>query len=193
MTEATATRNQTSVPIIDVLADRWSPRSYDPQYSAQEEDLQAIFEAARWAPSAMNSQPWKFIAGARGTAAFEAIAAALVPFNQNWAGRASVLVAALARVSNDGAEQPFARHDVGQAVALLTVEAESRGLNVHQTAGSDEAALRTAFGFGEEYRLATVFAIGKLDHSDAAPEDLLQMDASPRDRRPLDEVVTLSL
>lgn len=193
MTNTTATRNQTSVAIHDVLADRWSPRSYDPAHRVEEADLQAIFEAARWAPSSANSQPWKYIAAARGTAEFDAIAAAMIPFNQGWAPRASVLVAALAQVTKDGDAQTFARYDLGQSVAMLTVEAESRGLNVHQTAGTDEAALREAFGFDEDHQLVSVLTLGTIDHSEAAPEQLREMDASPRNRRALEDVVTLAL
>jgi nitroreductase len=98
----------TSVRLLPALAERWSPRSFDPTASVDEDKLTAALEAARWSPSANNTQPWRFIVARRGGAAFEAIEENLMGFNKAWAGSASVLIVALAEVIDaEGAPRRF--------------------------------------------------------------------------------------
>ena len=116
-------RADSSVSLHPLIADRWSPRAYDESATMSGEDLTAIFEAARWAPSAFNAQPWKFILGLRGDEKFETIASVLIPFNQEWATRASALVLTNAiTFREDGNVNPTALYDIGLAVSLMTVE-----------------------------------------------------------------------
>lgn len=191
MTQSAAVLNETSVPINELLAARWSPSAFDPEHTISREDLTAIFEAARWAPSAANKQPWKFYAAVRGSETFAKIVDALAPWNTAWAPRASALVIALAEVRRDGEEQTTAIYDLGQAVGHLTVEAASRGFSLRQGAGSDEAKLRETLGFSSDYTLLSTIAIGVHDDSEQVPPALIERESNPRERRPLDEIATI--
>ena len=181
-------RNETSVPIHDTLAGRWSPRSFDADYVVPEDDLTALGEAARWAPSASNLQPSHFIVGARGTATFEKIFGTLMDFNTAWTPRASLLIAAVAETERDGNKLRWAEYDLGQAVAHLSVEAESRGLNVRQMGGFDPAALRAAFDLAPELEPVSILAVGKYLDADDLPQGIRERDAVPRTRRALEDL-----
>lgn len=187
-TTVRAPRNATSVPIHAPLADRWSPRGFDADYAVSEEDLKALGEAARWAPSASNLQPTRFIVAARGTETFDKILAALMDFNQAWTPRASLLIVAVAELERDGKRLRWAEYDLGQAVAHLSVEAQSRGLHVRQMGGFHVDALRETFDLGPALEPVSVVAVGKAAAGDDVPESIRQRDAAPRTRRALDEL-----
>ena len=117
-----------------------------------EEKLNAALEAARWSPSAANTQPWRFIVARRGTPAFDAIVANLLGFNAAWAGSAGALIVALAEVIDpEGNERRWANYDLGQAVAHLTIQAHHDGLHAHQMGGFDAQGLREAFDIDERF------------------------------------------
>lgn len=184
-------RNETAVPLTDQLADRWSPRGFDASYEIADEDLTALGEAARWAPSANNLQPAHFIVARRGTPTFATIVDALRPFNQAWAPRAALLLVSVAETSRDGKPLRFAEYDLGQAVAHLTVEAQARGLNVRQMGGFDVDKVRAAFDLPPELLPVTVVAVGRHDPSEDVPADLRERDAAPRVRRGLGELALI--
>ena len=143
----------TTVPVHPLLAERWSPRGFDQAHEIGDDSLTALLEAARWAPSAGNSQPWRFLVTRRGDEAHGRLFAALAPGNQAWAGAASALVLVAARTAgDDGRPQPWALYDTGQAVAALVTQAQADGLAVHQMGGFDTAAVRAGFGLGETSR-----------------------------------------
>lgn len=185
---------QTSAPILDTLSNRWSPRAFDASHEFPENALRGIFEAARWAPSANNVQPWHFIVARRGSEGFAKITDALVGFNQAWAGSASALIVAVAEITDEeGNERPWAHYDLGQAVAHLSIQAQSEGFYVHQMGGFDPAALKEAFGLGDNQVAVTVSSLGTLaDSVDHLPEMLQERETAPRERRPLDEIVTVA-
>ena len=187
MTKKSA-RNPTSVPLNDHLAGRWSPRGFDGDHVISDEDLTALGEAARWAPSANNLQPAHFIVARRGTPTFETIVSALRHFNRDWAPRAALLLVAVAETSRDGKPLRYAEYDTGQAVAHLTVEAEARGLNVRQMGGISVSRIQESFALPPDLVPLTVVAGGKHDTSDGLPADLRERDATPRHRRGLDEL-----
>lgn len=184
----------TSVPILDVLASRWSPRSFDGSAVIDEDVLTGVLEAARWTPSANNVQPWRFIVGRRGSETFEKIAAGVMGFNRAWVGAASVLIVNVAEVSDDaGAPRPFASYDLGQAVAHLSVQAHHSGLHVHQMGGVEREALHAAFGLDDRFEVQTVSAIGVVASPDAlADESARAREIAPRGRKALEEIVLLS-
>ncbi|PPG15291.1 nitroreductase [Rathayibacter sp. AY1E8] len=189
---ATASRTaSTSAPILDVLAERWSPRSYDASATVSDETLASLLEAARWSPSASNSQPWRFIVARRGTDGFDRIVATLAGFNGAWAGSAAVLVVALAEtVDSEGKPRPWAVYDLGQSIAHLSVQAHHEGLHVHQMAGFDKDAVRAAFGVDERFDPVTIAAVGVAADADAlANETLRERETAPRTRLPLEELV----
>ncbi len=184
---------ETSAPLLPVLAERWSPRAYDASAEIPEPALIAALEAARWSPSANNTQPWRFIVARRGTAEFETITSALMGFNQAWAGSAGALVVAVAEVIDpDGNERRWATYDLGQAVAHLSVQAHHDGLHAHQMGGFDAEAMRTAFGLDEHFAPISVTALGVLGDPDNLPAPLREREIAPRTRRPLDEILVVN-
>lgn len=174
----------TDHPILEVLQERWSPRSYAP-VAIDEAKLASAIEAARWSPSAFNAQPWQFVVARRGTDAFDRIVGTLIDFNQQWAPNASVLILAIAELENaEGRKQPTAVYDLGQSVAHLTVQAHADGLVVHQMSGFDADAARAAFSLDERLQPVTVIALGTLDSPDALPnETLREREHAPRARK----------
>lgn len=188
---ATPRTATTSAPILDVLAERWSPRSYDTTATISDETLASLLEAARWSPSAGNSQPWRFLVARRGTDEFNRIVATLAGFNSVWAGSAAVLVVALAEtVDTEGKARPWAVYDLGQSVAHLSIQAHHEGLHVHQMGGFSKDGVRTAFGVDERFDPMTVAAIGIAAGAEALENEALRdRETAPRTRLPLDELV----
>src|SRR3954465_2649305 len=141
----------TTAPVLHgLLAERRSPRGFATPRPVGAEPLGVLLEAARWAPSANNTQPWRFGVARRGEPAFDALAAALAPGNHVWARHAGALILLAAQtVGDDGRERPWAVYDSGQAAAHLTVQAQAEGLAVHQMGGFDPGAVSTAFGLDE--------------------------------------------
>lgn len=178
----------TVVAIHPLLAGRWSPRSFDASHTVTDEQLTALLEAARWAPSAGNLQPWRFLVGRRGDAAFKQIFDALRPGNRLWAGTSSMLVVAVAAEQHeDGTPHHSAAYDTGLAVAQLALQAHSMGLHAHQMGGFEAEQMRTALGIPDGYRPISVTAIGALAAADLLPDDLRTRETAPRRRRPLAE------
>lgn len=183
---------QTDVPILDVLAERWSTRVFDAETPIDEEALRAALEAARWSPSASNTQPWRFVLARRGTEAHEKIVASLIGFNQGWAPAAGALLVVLAEtVDDEGNARPWATYDAGQAAAFFTVEAHARGLATHTMGGFSPDDLRTAFAIDERFTPVTVIAVGAFGDLDAADEAVRARESAPRERRPLAESLLL--
>lgn len=183
---------QTDVPILDVLAERWSTRVFDAEAPIDEEALRAALEAARWTPSANNTQPWRFLLARRGTDAHEKVVASLVGFNQGWAPAAGALLVILAENSDEeGNARPWATYDAGQAAAFFTVEAHARGLATHTMGGFSPDDLHTAFGIDDRFTPVTVIAVGAFGDVDAADEAVRSRESAPRVRRPLAESLLL--
>lgn len=187
---------QDGPPIHDLLAQRWSPRVYDPEHVLAPDDLRTILEAARWAPSAGNAQPWAFVAGFRGDATHAAFVPLLSRGNAFWAPRASALLLTAHQVAAEpGSEfvfSDYAAHDLGQAAAHLTVQAQSMGLHVHQFAGFDHDAATEAFAVPSHWRVTTGIAIGRLATPESIEADepsLADRERRPRARRPLADMV----
>jgi nitroreductase len=195
MTITTFTRTaETSAPIHEVLAERWSPRSFDTSVEVPEEKIVAALEAARWSPSASNSQPWRFVVARRGTAEHAAIVENLMGFNQLWAGSAAVLIVNIAQVADDsGTALRWSEYDLGQAAAQLSVQAHHDGLHVHQMGGIDVDGLRDAFKLGANLVPVAVTALGVLGEPEAlATEALREREVLPRSRRPLAELLLVN-
>jgi nitroreductase len=189
-TAPTGKTASTTVPVHPLLAERWSPRGFDQAHEIGDEALAALLEAARWAPSAQNSQPWRFLVTRRGEPAHDRLFAALAPGNQAWAGRASALVLVAARTAgDDGRPQPWALYDTGQAVAALVTQAQADGLAVHQMGGFDTGAVRAGFGLPDALTSVVVLAIGLPGDTTGLPEPLAAREAAPRARHPLGDLL----
>lgn len=190
-TTAPASKAATTVaPLHPLLAERWSPRALDPRHELTAGQLTALLEAARWAPSASNTQPWRFAVALRGSAEYTAVLDALAPGNRVWAHAASALIVAAAETTGpDGAPRPWAVYDTGQAVAHLSVQAQHEGLAVHQLGGFDRDQVAALLAAPGEVTPLVVLAVGRRDDTLQLPEPFASRETAARDRRPLDQLL----
>ncbi|HWZ50078.1 MAG TPA: nitroreductase family protein [Granulicella sp.] len=176
--------------VNELILRRWSPRSFaDTPVSSG--DLTKIFTAAAWAASSFNEQPWRFLVGRKGDSTYEKILAALVEFNQAWAGSAPVLILSVGRKTFTQSGQPnlFAMHDTGAASATLSLQATELGLHTHGMAGVDREKARAIFAIPEDYEVGAAWALGYLGDPEALPGELRARELAPRSRKPLSEFV----
>ena len=181
----------TAAPIMPVLADRWSPRSFDEAHTLEAHDLLSILEAARWAPSANNGQPWRFSVAHRGSELFnKLVAEGLTGFNQAWAPRASALiVVSVQNKTADGAPHRSSRYDAGLAVANLTIQAQELGLHSHQMGGIVHDSVREILELGEDLDPVIAIAVGKVAPAEKLEGPAYEREITPRARLTLDEIV----
>lgn len=177
----------TDHPIQTALSERWSPYAFADR-PVPDEDLRSVFEAARWAASAFNEQPWRYIV-ARKTdgAAYDRILSCLVEANQAWARAAPVLVLSIVAetYARNGKPNGTAEHDLGLAAGNMSAEATGRGLKLHQMAGILPDRAREIFGIPAGYRAVTATAIGYAADPGDLPEDVRARETASRERRPL--------
>lgn len=176
--------------VLDLIKARWSPRAFDITRPVSRDVQLQLFEAARWAPSAQNEQPWQFIVGDRFTnpEAFAAMLGAASESNQSWAQYAPVLVLAVARpdLEKTGHPNPFAWYDTAQAVTLLTIQATSMGLGLRQMAGFDREMARVACHVDAPFESVVLMALGYPGEPDAlSSEKHRAQETQPRARRPI--------
>jgi nitroreductase len=184
-------RASSEFPVHDFIAERWSPRAFSDKPVAPEV-LQSLFEAARWAPSSSNEQPWTYIVGTKDDAEnFAKVLSVLVPNNAGWAQNAPVLALAVAELAfaKSGAPNRNAQYDVGAASAWLTMEAGSRGLFVHQMAGYDGDKARQVFSIPAGWEPIAAMAIGYPGDPDSLPPALRDREHAPRTRKALSAFV----
>jgi nitroreductase len=177
--------------VLPAVLGRWSPRAFS-ERTVSATDLAKVFEAVRWSASAYNEQPWRFIVGRKGSAAYEKIFSALIGFNQSWAGAAPVLILGVAsgKYSHNGTENACALYDLGAAAGALTLQAAALGLLTHSMAGVDREAARKAFGIPDEYKLGVAIALGYQGEPSAlGQEQLIALETAPRSRKSLGEIV----
>jgi nitroreductase len=179
----------TDYPVNELIASRWSPYSFANR-AVSDEDLRSLFEAARWAPSSNNEQPWSYIIAKREDAdEFGRLLSCLVVFNQVWAKAASVLALSFSRLNFASNNEPnsAAIHDLGLAAGNLVLEATTRGLSVHQMAGILPDRARELYSVPEGYEPKTAIAIGYAGEPIELPEKLRARDSARRPRKPLKE------
>ena len=178
-------------PIHDLIRHRWSPRAFaDKPIPA--DVLRSLFEAARWAPSSNNEQPWAFIVATKEDSATHAkLLSTLVEANQVWANNAPVLAIAVAHMAfaRNGNPNRTAFYDTGAAVADLTTEATSRGLVIHQMAGFDPRKAVELFSIPKDWEPAAAFVIGYPGDAQTLPSTLRERELAPRTRKPLADFV----
>lgn len=181
----------TDFPIHDLIRDRWSPRSFADK-PVEPEVLASLFEAARWAPSSYNEQPWAYLVATKDDREnFAKTLGVLVEFNAGWAKNAPVLVLATGRLAfqSNGKPNRNSAYDTGAASALLSVEATSRGLVVHQMAGYDAEKAREVFAIPSGWEVLAAIAIGYAGDMASLPQPLRDRELAPRTRKPLREFV----
>ena len=172
-----------------LFVNRWSPRAMSGE-EISNDDLMGLFEAARWAPSSYNNQPWRFIYAKRNTDHWQTLISLLVEGNKIWAQNAAVIVVVISRKNFEFNEKPAITHqfDAGAAWENLALEATSRGLVTHGMQGFDYKQAREELGVPENFDVLAMIAIGKLGQKDNLPLNLQEREY-PSDRKPLEEIV----
>ena len=175
--------------INPLFVNRWSPRAMSGEEISYD-DLMGLFEAARWAPSSYNNQPWRFIFAKRNTDHWQTFISFLAEGNKIWAQNAAVLVVVISRKNFEFNEKPAITHqfDAGAAWENLALEATSRGLVTHGMQGFDYNQARKELDVPENFDVMAMIAIGKLGKKENLPIDLKEREY-PSDRKPLEEIV----
>jgi len=182
---------QTEAPIHDILSHRWSPRAFDSR-PVEPEKLRSLFEAARWAASSFNGQPWYFIVATKDDPEnFKRVLDCFVEFNQGWAKGAPVVAISVAglKFQHNGQPNRHAFHDVGQAAANLALQATSLGLQIHQMGGILPEKAREIFGIPEGFEAVAGIALGYPGDPASLPDGMRQQEVAPRQRKALSSFV----
>lgn len=182
---------QTDHPIHELLRRRWSPRAFSDR-RVEPDVLTSLLEAARWAPSSNNEQPWHVLLATQDNPGeFQRLLGCLKEGNIRWVKLAPVLMITVTRLmfEEDGSPNRHAFHDIGLAVANLTVEAVSRGLFVHQMAGLFPDKVKQTYGVPDGFEAVTAVALGYPGDPARLPEDLARRELAERSRKPLGSFV----
>lgn len=174
-----------------LLAGRWSPTVFDETYEARTEEIESLLEAARWAPSAGNSQPWAFIAAERGDGVHTRLLRHLAPSSARWAPTASLLVVNLCHRYVEGTDWEFSEfslYDLGQAVAHMIVQAQALGLFSRQFRAFDQAGIATEFDVPGHWQVTSMSAFGRLPAGAGTPGPITADFRRFQNRRPLSEI-----
>lgn len=181
----------TETPIHEILTHRWSPRAFDAR-PVEPEKLRALFEAARWAASSYNAQPWYFIVATKDDPAnFNRVLECFVEFNQSWAKGAPVVALSVAglKMQHNGQDNRHAFHDVGQAAATMALQATALGLQIHQMAGILPDKAREVFHIPEGFEAVAGIALGYPGDPADLPDQLRERELGPRQRKPASSFV----
>lgn len=179
----------TTADLHPLISNRWSPRSFSDQ-EITEEQLHELLEAARWAASSNNEQPWEFIYAFRGTDGFDNLLETLMPGNMKWAENAAVLVLSIARktFARNGRQNLWSQHDLGMANAQMVLQAAHRNIYAHMMAGFDREAASTLLNLSEDQEALVMTAFGYADDPSKLDEALRERELAPRKRKPLEEI-----
>jgi nitroreductase len=174
----------------ETILRRWSPRAFADR-AISGSDMKKLFEAARWAASSFNEQPWRFIVGRKGDATYGKIFESLAAFNQAWASNAPILMLSVGKktFTQNGNPNHYALHDTGAATANLGLQATALGFHTHSMGGFDRDKIRVAFQIPEDFEIGAVTAVGYLGNVDILPESLRAAETSARSRKPISEFV----
>lgn len=177
--------------VHELIRARWSPRSFSSR-EVPDRDLQIVLEAARWAASSFNEQPWRFLVARKSDGpAYEKLLHLLVPANQSWAKTAPVLIVMAAKrtFSHNGSPNYYGLHDAGQALAHLFLQAIALGLHAHGMAGFDRERARKELNIPDDYDLAAAVALGYIGSPSQLNEQQQRTELARRQRKPLSEIV----
>jgi nitroreductase len=181
----------TSTPIHDLIAQRWSPRAFDPSKPVSPDALLALQEAARWAASCFNDQPWRFVVCDKSTnpASWENALSVIVEKNQLWAKNAPVLILAVAmnHFNHNGSPNRWAAYDTGAASASLCLQAHALGLAAHQMGGFDSDKARAAFHLPDDCTPLAMIAVGFQAEAETLAADFQAAETADRCRAELSE------
>jgi nitroreductase len=181
----------TQYPVIDLIKNRWSPRSFSAQ-PIKEEDLLTILEAGSWAPSANNTQPWKQVYAFNGTAGFEKIWLGLLPGNQPWTKHAAVLLVSIGikELPDTQQKNAYYMHDAGMFHSFLLLQAHTMNISGHIMAGIDKNKLAELLQLPANEEVISVIALGYADDAEKLQEPFKTRETTARSRKPLTEFTT---
>jgi nitroreductase len=181
----------TAAPIAPVLAERWSPRSFNKDYLLTQHEALSILEAGRWAPSANNLQPWRFAYISKTDELHGAICEiGLTGFNQSWAPNASALIVVAVQVNTaDGKENTGRKYDAGLAASMMVVQAQELGLHTHHIGGLVREEILELLKLDSNYEILTVIAVGKVAPAEELEGPAFEREVAPRVRLELDEIM----
>lgn len=180
---------KSNYPINPLILNRWSPRSMTGE-ALNDDDIMSLFEAARWAPSSYNNQPWRFIYAKRNTEHWDRFFNLLAEGNKNWTKNAALLVVIISRKNFEFNEKPAITHqfDAGSAWENLALEASSRGIVAHGMQGFDYEKAGVDLGVPHDFEVMAMIAIGKKGPIEILPPELQEMEKLT-DRKPLKEII----
>ena len=183
------TNRKSEHEIHSLILNRWSPRAMSGE-EISDKELMSLFEAARWAPSSFNGQPWRFVYTKRNTKHWDRLFNLMGDFNKSWAKNAAVLVVVVSKKTFDHNGQPSRTHsfDTGSAWENLALEAHSKGLITHGMGGFDYDKARTELGIPEDHQVEAMIAIGKRGKKEDLPKEIQERE-SPSIRKPLKEII----
>jgi len=181
----------TVAPIAPVLAERWSPRSFNKDYLLTQHEALSILEAGRWAPSSNNLQPWRFAYISKTDELHGAICEkGLTGFNQSWAPNASALIVVAVQVNTaDGKENTGRKYDAGLAASMMVVQAQELGLHTHHIGGLVREEILELLKLDSNYEILTVIAVGKVAPAEELEGPAFEREVAPRVRLELDEIM----
>lgn len=168
---------------------RWSPRAFSSN-PVETKKIFSLIEAARWAPSAFNEQPWRFIIGQKGDDTYDKIFGTLVEWNQKWSKNAPVLILNLAKktFTHNNTQNVTFKYDLGQAVGFMSLEAVNLGLVSHQMTGFDASKAANLFEVPDDFQVVSVMAVGYQGETDELPEEFAKIEIKPRERNTFDSI-----
>ena len=183
------TKRTSEYSINPLILSRWSPRSMTGE-ELGDDDIMSLFEAARWAPSSFNNQPWRFIYAKRNTEHWDRLFNLLVDVNKTWAKNAALLAVVISRKNFEFNEKPARTHqfDTGSAWENLALEASSRGIVAHGMQGFDYEKAKTELGIPADFEVMAMIAIGKRGSKENLPTEL-QDKEKPNDRKALKDII----
>jgi nitroreductase len=179
----------TEFPVIDLIKNRWSPRAFSNE-PIEEEKISSLLEAAKWAPSCYNEQPWNFILFKKeNPEEFNKILNVLSPGNRLWAQNAPLIMLSVAKMNfeRNNNFNRYSLYDVGSAVTNLTMQATSMGLYVHQMAGFDSEKAQQLFKIPDGYKPVSAIAIGYYGSIENLPDEFKKSESANRKRKPVSD------
>lgn len=176
--------------VVELILGRWSPRAFADK-AISPDDVKKLFEAAQWAASSFNEQPWRFLVGHRGDETYTKIFDSLGEFNQGWAKSAPLLILSAGKktFTQNGSHNHYSLHDTGAATAYLALQASALGMHTHSMGGFSQDKARESFAIPDDFIIGAVTAVGYFGDPDTLPEPLRKQETSPRQRKPLHELV----
>ena len=181
----------TKYPVLDLIKNRWSARSFSSK-PIEQKDLYTLIEAASWMFSANNEQPWRFISAEKNTGSFNEILQSLAPGNAVWAKNAAAFIVSIAKINLDKEGNPannWAEHDLGAANAAMILQATSMDIAAHPMAGFDAAKIKETFHLNEYLKPVAIIALGYLDDAEKLEEPFKTRERSSRKRKNLSEII----